>query len=388
MSDAQNAADRALENRKTVTLPGSRTRYDARAVMPQVSTTSAPATFPAPATVRDALQRTMQWASQRPLDAILLAALLGGLVYFFAIMSVVPSGEVQKSIWGWAWAAWNTENDLEHGSLILPGAIVVAWMQRQQFAAAAKKSSWIGLLPVLIGVLFFFVATWTSQPRLALISLPFLIFGAVHFLWGWEVAKAALIPCALLFFMVPVGFLLHYTGPLQQLIAATSTGLANLVGVGVDREGIKLVARDGSFQCEVAGGCSGIRSLMAMTMLSLLYVHFNERGVWRKVLVFAMTLPFTVFGNMIRVFTIILASKWVGQDFGTGPWHDISGFIITIPIAVGLMIGFSDVLNRDWSAVKGRLLARDSAPYPDADDNPDASKPKKPASSGPISYDY
>jgi exosortase len=366
-------------------------RYDRPAAMPEAPAPpplSAPPAPSVPATLREALQRAVQWASRRPLDAALLAAIFLALVYFFAIFPALTGSGSDKSVWRWAWEAWNTENDLEHGSLILPGAILVAWMQRQQFAQAAKRGSWLGLLPVLWGVLIFFVSIWTAQPRLALVALPFLIFGAVLFLWGWQVAKAAFVPCVLLFFMVPLGFLLHHTGPLQHLVAITSTWMANLIGVGVDREGINLVARDGSFQCQVAGGCSGIRSLMAMTMLSLLYVHFYERGVWKKCLVFAMTLPFTVLGNIVRVFTIILASKWIGQEFGTGPWHDISGFIVTIPIAVGLMIWFSDLLNRDWSSVKRKLLTRDASGGTESDAEAPAPERPKTNPSAPISYDY
>src|SRR4030095_4814019 len=104
---------------------------------------------------------------------------------------------------------------------------------------------------------------------------------------------------------------------------------------------------------------SGIRSIMAMTLLSFIYVHFNLREPWKKVLTFAMTLPFAVIGNIFRVFTIGLASKWFGESVGTGPWHNISGFVITIPIAVGAMILFGDLLNRDWSGFRNVLLTKD-----------------------------
>jgi exosortase/archaeosortase family protein len=134
----------------------------------------------------------------------------------------------------------------------------------------------------------------------------------------------------------------------------------------------------------VAGGCSGIRSLIAMTMLSLLYAHFNERVPWKKAAIFAMTLPFTVLGNIVRVFTIVLVSKWFGQEVGTGPWHDISGFVITIPIAVGAMMGFHELLGIDLS----RRVARVAKPPPAAAkaDAPAEGKPAPPSS--PVSYDY
>jgi exosortase len=305
------------------------------------------------------------------------------------------SGETM-SFFRWAREAWNTENDLEHGGLIIPGAIVVAWLHYRQFAEARKSPSWVGLIPMGCGILLFLTAAWTLQPRLALVALPFLILGCVWCLWGWPIARVALFPCALLFFMVPIGFLLNHTEPLQRLVASVVTGFSNLVGIGIDRDGVKLLARDGSFQCEVAGGCSGIRSIMAMTLLSFIYVHFNLREPWKKLLTFCMTLPFAVIGNIFRVFTIVLASKWFGETVGTGPWHNISGFVVTIPIAVGAMILFGDLLNRDWSGLKDILLTKDAeAPAQPAavrgetaEEKPEEKPVPSQPSSGPISYDY
>jgi exosortase len=302
------------------------------------------------------------------------------------------------SFFRWTHEAWNPENDLEHGWLILPGAIVVAWLHYRQFADAEKRPSWFGLMPLVFGIFSFVLAVWTLQPRLALIGLPFMILGCVWCLWGWPVTRVALFPSALLFFMVPVGFLLSHTVPLQRLVASVVTWISSHVGIGVIRDGVKLLAADGSFQCEVAGGCSGVRSIMAMTLLSFIYVHFNLREPWKKLLTFVMTLPFAVVGNIIRVFTIVLVSKWFGEKWGAGPWHNISGFIITIPIAVGSMILFGDLLNRDWSGLKSVLLAKD-APAPTGEKSegdgaqPEAAAPASKAASGrpsesPISYDY
>lgn len=339
----------------------------------------------APETVLDGLRCLGRWCAANPVDALLIATLIGTLVWFYCgYKPVIPHDP--HSFWRWAREAWNEGNDLEHGPLILPGAIVVAWLQREEFAAAVKRSSWVGLVPLLVGVFIFVVAARAQQARYALVALPVLIVGCVWFLWGWPVARIASFPCLLLLFMVPIGFILGHTEPLQRLVASVVTGVSNLVGIGVDRDGVTLMAKDRSFQCEVAGGCSGVRSLIAMTMLSLLYTHFNERRFWKKAAIFAMTLPFTVLGNIVRVFTIVLVSKWFGQSVGTGPWHDISGFIITIPIAVGAMVGFHELLNLDLSKFTSQLTKPASPPTPTEPAVAEERKPQSPSS--PISYDY
>lgn len=341
-----------------------------------------PNTSRAPETVLEGLRRLARWCAANPLDAALLIALVGALAWFYAGYQPLHAGAM--SFWQWGREAWNEGNDLEHGPLILPGAMVVAWFQREAFAAAVKRSSWAGLVPLLIGIAIFVIAARAQQARYALVALPIIIGGGVWFLWGWPTARIAAFPCTLLLFMVPIGFILGHTEPLQRLVASVVAGVANLVGIGVERDGVSLIAKDRSFHCEVAGGCSGIRSIIAMTMLSLLYAHFNERVLWKKAAIFAMTLPFTVLGNIVRVFTIVLASKWFGQDVGTGPWHDISGFIITIPIAVGAMVGFHELLNIDLSNYAPRAAKPEPA-LAKADASPDG---KPASSSSPVSYDY
>lgn len=341
----------------------------------------------APESIGDGLRRFWTWCTSDPMASALLLGSIGTLVWFFCGYKPFIPNDPHSTL-RWAREAWNEPNDLEHGPLILPGAIVVAWLQRHDFAAVLKRESWTGLAPLLFGIFLFVVAARAQQPRYALVALPILIVGAVWFVWGWPTARLAAFPCLLLLFMVPVGFILGHTQPLQNLVASVVTGISNLVGIGVNRDGVALIARDGSFRCEVAGGCSGVRSLIAMTMLSLLYAHFNERSTWKKFAIFAATLPFTVIGNMVRVFTIVLVSKWFGQDVGTGPWHDISGFIVTIPIAVGAMIGFHEVLELDWS----RWIKTATSPVPrPAQAASEVTAPTgetKPSAPSPISYDY
>jgi len=357
---------------------------------PAAPSDSSPSPSPASTSLLDDLRAFARWARANPTPTALLVGIIGTLIWFYSGYKPLTPFD-PHSFWRWGLEAWNDGNDLEHGPLILPGAIVVAWLQRETYAQALKRSSWAGLGLLLFGILIFVFASWTQQGRYAFVALPILINGIVCFLWGAEVGRIALLPCLLLLFMVPLGFLLGHTEPLQQFVAVVVTGISNLVGIGVNREGVNLIARDNSFQCQVAGGCSGVRSIMAMTMLSLLYVYFYEKRWWKRAAIFAMTLPLTLVGNIVRVFTIVLVSKWFGQAVGTGPWHDISGFIITIPIAVGAMVGVHELLNIDLSKYTKRLLQ--PAPAARSEVKPAAKEGEdKPASSSapasPISYDY
>jgi exosortase len=307
-------------------------------------------------------------------------------VYYFGFYGYAMGGSMPTA--QWAAESWNEGNDLEHGFLIFPAAIVVAWMHREEIAALPKRGAWLGLPMVLAGVLAFLVGIWTTQPRIAMVSLPILIYGGVWFLWGWRVARKIAFPCALLLFMVPIGFILNHTEPLQRLVSSVVQQMCDLIGLETVRDGVTLsgIGRDGKYHCEVAGGCSGIRSLMAMSLLSAVYVHFTQKELWKKALIFTFALPFAVVGNIVRVFTIVLFAHFISVGIGTGSYHDISGFLVTIPIALWAMVQFGNLLNRDWTWVTKRALAPEVVPV-----SKEAKREPVGASSsgkGPISYDY
>ena len=354
--------------------------YIAPALMSAPASTSAAVP---PISIAEAAARLGAWCRRAPLAALLLLGVLGVLIYFFGFYSVFMSGSESTALW--AWRSWNSENDLEHGWMILPAAIFILWYHRAEIAAAPKRGSSLGLFFVLVGACLFVLSARSLQPRIALIALPLLIYGSTRFLWGRATARFVIFPCLFLLFMIPVGFLVSRTVGLQTLAATFAAQLSNLLGIGIAADGATLRALDGSFHFEVAGGCSGIRSLTAMTMLAALYVHFTQREMWKKVVIFASSLLFALIGNLVRIFTVVLFAKFISPTLAAGLYHDYSGFIF-FPFAVGAMVGFSNLLNRDWSAVKRKALARDPvAPSDDPALQPAADR--KPAG-GPISYDY
>lgn len=345
---------------------------------------SSEATLPAaPAlTFREALIRFKDWFVRHPVSGLLLAALLGTLVYFYGFYHPFMNGT--ESTMFWAKRSWNSENDLEHGILIIPIALYIVWHHRAALAAATKSPHWLGLVIAFIGVAMFVVSVRTLQPRLALMSMPPLAFGAVFYLWGWRTARLVAFPCAFLLFMVPLGFLVSRTVGLQNLAANVAAQLSGLIGIGVHADGASLIAHDGLFKYEVAGGCSGIRSLTAMIMLAALYVHFTQKELWKKATIFASSIVFALIGNLMRVFSVILVAKFINPELAGNLYHDYSGFIF-FPIAVIAMVAFSNLLNKDWGAVWKRLMTPETAP---AGAGAGAAAQRHGGKSGPISYDY
>ncbi len=340
--------------------------------------------LPGPASFGEMLAHFGSWLRREPVQALLLAMIAGVLVYFFGFYRVFVNGTESTAVW--AWRGWNEENDQEHCRFILPLIGFLLWHHRGALAATVKQPGGRGLAFVAAGVVMFVLAVRCLQPRFAIVSLPLIVYGAAEFLGGRAFARVFIFPCLLMLFMIPIGGLIQGTVTLQLLASKTVGALCGLLGIAVQIVGTTITV-DG-YPFEVAGGCSGIRSLMAMTMLAALYVHFTQRETWKQLVIFAGSVVFALIGNVARLFTVVLVAKWGDPVIAGGLYHDYSGFVF-FPFAVIAMVAFSNLLNRNWGGLGSTVAQKLAQPAPtaasvQADGGDEGAK--KPA--GPISYDY
>jgi len=71
----------------------------------------------------------------------------------------------------------------------------------------------------------------------------------------------------------------------------------------------------------VVEACSGIRSLLSLTFLSLVYGYFFERKTWIRVVLFLSTIPIAIVANSSRV-TITGVLTQVKPDAAEGFFHE------------------------------------------------------------------
>jgi exosortase len=308
--------------------------------------------------------RVNDFVRREPISALLIATVVATLVYFFGFLPLFINGRLSTALW--AWQAWTPETNYEHAKLIPLVVVFLVWSSREKLKTAEIGSSRWGWLFTGFGLVLFVVAARTAQARLALSALPFLLFGIVLYIFGRQIARVLLFPIAFLFFMVPLNFLTQSTVRLQFVETAIASTVCNLIGIHVDQVGTVVNSADNAFHFQVDEGCSGIRSLMAIAMLSAIYAHFTQNRLWKKVAIFAAALLFAVIGNAGRLISIFAVGKWFGQDLAGGPYHAISGYL-SFPFAIGAMILFGKLLNLDFAK---------TTPPPES---------KQPASS---SYDY
>jgi exosortase len=319
------------------------------------------------------------------------AAILGAVALVVLLFYFVPKPFMlgSQSAGQWIAASWNEENDQVHCWAIIPIFFALLHLKRERLWAAPKQPANSGLWWVAAGVVAYVLSVRMLQPRLAIFALPLLIYGTTIFLWGKSTGRLLIFPCLFLLFMTPMGNVVQNTAGLQAKTATAIHVMSSLCGIPIVVDGAMIRSPDGRFEpMEVAGGCSGIRSLMAMLMLSALYAEFNMRTAVKKWVLFGSAILFAIMGNFARVFSVVLFARFLDPKTATGLYHDWSGFVF-FPVAVIAMVGMGNFLERDWSNFIAKL--RDwfgkQPPKPGSPSVPTADEPEKPAK-GPISYDY
>jgi exosortase len=209
------------------------------------------------------------------------------------------------------------------------------------------------------------------------------------YLWGKKVARGILFPCAFLIFMVPAGVFTQVTFNLQFIITALVGTIAPLFGIGIQAVGTTLTANDGSFNFQVVEGCSGIRSLVAMMMLTAIYVHLTQIRLWKKLTIFSASILFALIGNTGRILSIVLVAKYVSKTFAEGTFHEVSGYI-SFPFALGAMIAFDWFLGKFAETLPVPNAEPGSSPEGGAKETPltDAAPPSSANENKRPEYDY
>ncbi|MBT8036562.1 MAG: exosortase/archaeosortase family protein [Verrucomicrobiae bacterium] len=221
--------------------------------------------------------------------------------------------------------------------------VVKAWPQMK--LEPVKGSVW-GLLGVVFTILLFVVSVRTLQPRLPIIGLPFLIVGGVMFVYGWKVARHMLFPAFFWYFAISVPGLQQATNMLQISVTQSCYHVGTFFGMDLVNSGTTIRPASGSWDdLDIAEGCSGIRSLMALVMISAIYAYFTQKKVWKMAALFACALPLALIANFFRIFTILVLANMGYSKFAAGAYHDWAGLLFFFPIALTGLFVLDKLLN-------------------------------------------
>jgi|TARA_B110000879_G_scaffold49027_2_gene69180 exosortase len=274
-----------------------------------------------------------------------LSALL--LLYFYVFHNSYPTTN-GKSLAGWGWRACNSDNGFLHGRFIPFAFAVMCWLGwKCAKGEEVKPSNW-GLAILAVGLILYVGSVRTIQPRIAIIGLPFTILGTLYFLFGFQVTRHFIFPAFFWWFAMPVpGLETALTGRLQLLVTEFCFYTGQFVGMDLVRQGntITILSGSGESSMDIAEGCSGIRSLMALTMIAAVFAHYTQKSLWKKAVLFGSSLPLAIIGNFGRIFTILVIAQMGFADFAMKTFHDWAGLLFFFPIALSGLYLIDYLLN-------------------------------------------
>jgi exosortase len=227
-------------------------------------------------------------------------------------------------------AQWWHDPNFSHGFLVPLFSLFLLWKDRVRILKlSAVPSSW-GLLIIIFALCLLLAGVLGAELFLSRISLLVLLAGLIIFLRGWPLFRAVLFPWAFLFLMIPIPAIIfnQITFPLQLLASKLAASILPLLGVPVLREGniINLPA----MPLEVAEACSGIRSLLSLATLSIVYGYLMESRIWIRVLLAIASIPIAVAANSLRIVGTGLLVQYWGQDAAEGFFHTFSGWLVFV----------------------------------------------------------
>lgn len=223
---------------------------------------------------------------------------------------------------------WYNLPDFSHGFLIPFFAAFLLWDRRVQLRGTPITQSWGGISLVVAGLFALLLGVLGADLFFQRVSFVLLVSGLVWALLGKEMLGRLKFVMFVLLLAIPLPAIVfnQITFPLQQWASTLASGLLSLARVPVLQMGniIRLPAMD----LEVAEACSGIRSLMSLFTVAVIYGYFLEKETWRRVLLALSSLPIAVAANVLRIFGTGLCVQYWDPDKAMGFFHEFSGWLV------------------------------------------------------------
>jgi exosortase len=230
---------------------------------------------------------------------------------------------------------WWEDPNYSHGFLVPIFCAWVIWTRRDQLRSLPCAPNWSGLLVTVAGLGTLALGVLGAENFLSRVSLLIVLAGLVVQFWGWVCFRALLFPWAALFLMIPLPAIIfnEISLPLQFLASRVGSSLLTLVGVPALREGN--VIEMSSLTLDVAEACSGLRFLISLITIAVIYGYFKEPGFGRRIWIVLTAIPVAISANGLRIMGSGIIGEYWSPEKAEGFFHTFSGVVV---FAVSLLL--------------------------------------------------
>jgi exosortase len=310
---------------------------------------------------------------------------------------------------------WWTDENYSHGLLIPFIISYIIWSQRERFARAARQPGMLmGLTLVMAAMLALWAGTAGAELFMQRISLVLMLAATVLYFWGFALLRLLVVPLFLLLLAIPIPAIIFnkVAFPLQLFASRCAVWAMMVFGIPVLRQGnvIELMPRGAleTKKLEVVEACSGIRSLMTLVTLAVVFAYFthwrggsnepdqnakenleaNQKptpawllshlrsfGFWRAVVIVFSAIPIAIFTNALRVSGTGVLAHYYGTKVADGFFHSFSGWVIYI-VAFLMLFSVGWVLDRVRPNTNQPTKSVKPSPSNSSNSGPAAAAPK------------
>ena len=274
---------------------------------------------------------------------------------------------------------WNDEN-YSHGLLIPFIIAYILWHERERFLGTrTRPSAFWGATGVALSLLALWAGVAGAELFVQRISLVLMVTSVVIYFWGFRLLRLVAVPLSLLVLSIPIPQIVfnRIAFPLQLFASRCAVGAMSFFNIPVLRQGniIELMPLGSSEpkRLAVVEACSGIRSLMTLVTLAVVYAYFTKPKVartsvcdsadrsqtevwatshwlksftfWRSLMLVVAAVPIAILTNALRVSGTGVLAHYYGTRVADGFFHTFSGWVIYIAAAV-LLFATGWVLDR------------------------------------------
>jgi len=263
------------------------------------------------------------------------------------LTQIKPVGWIKFSLYGllllgiyYSAFTWLVTHDWEKEAysycwLIPPVVFFLIWLKRDELAAKPSDPSWVGLVPIGLGIAFFWLGELGGEYFAMYVSSWLILVGLCLLHLGWQKLKLIGFPLFFILTMFPVPDFLNTRIMFQLRMISSKLGVAMIQAYGLP------VARNGNIidlgftKLQVVDACSGLHSLISLIVLCLLIVYFFKDHIWKRAVLLLSSIPLAIITNSMRIAMTAILYKYFGAGVAEGFFHQFSGlliFAICIPV--------------------------------------------------------
>lgn len=218
---------------------------------------------------------------------------------------------------------WWETTTYQHGFLVLPISLWLAWRRRDELARHEFAPAATALLPLALFALVGLLGSIAGINLFRHVGFVGMLMAMVPLCLGWGVARAFWFPILFLSFMVPVGDFL--IAPLQEITADASVWMLQVTGIPVYREGLMIELPTGLW--EVAEACAGLRFIVANLFVAAVFAYFSYDRAWKWAVFIVLAVAIPVGANCVRAYGIMLVAHLTDNTVAAGVDHLVYGWV-------------------------------------------------------------